>query len=172
MKLLPCLALLIASSAFAQGKTDYTLNDGKVHFRVPPSWTAIMEKADGNPQAVAFQVPDESAQGSDDSANVTVKTRVLGGSAEFTGAVQEELDRAKAQAGYEKDASNKDESFLQYFVQRGQTRYVVRDSFALIGNIVAHVRCQRPLLEKTPAAWTAQFDTACNSVTASLKQPH
>jgi hypothetical protein len=159
VKLLPCLALLIASSAFAQGKTDYTLNDGKVHFRVPPSWTAIMEKADGNPQAVAFQVP-------------TVKTRMLGGSAEFTGAVQEELDRAKAQAGYEKDASNKDESFLQYFVQRGQTRYVVRDSFALIGNIVAHVRCQRPLLEKTPAAWTAQFDAACNSVTTSLKQPH
>jgi len=160
VKLLPCLALLIASSAFAQGKTDYTLNDGKVHFRVPPSWTAIMEDADG------------TAQGSDDSANVTVKTRALGGSAEFTGAVQEELDRAKAQAGYEKDASNKDESFLQYFVQRGQTRYVVRDSFALIGNIVAHVRCQRPLIEKTPAAWAAQFDAACNGVTASLKQPH
>ncbi|MEP7043797.1 MAG: hypothetical protein ABI843_12090 [Dokdonella sp.] len=170
MRLLPCLALLFASSVFAQGKTDYTLNEGKVRFRVPPSWTAIMEKSDGNPQAVAFQVPDETAQGSDDSANVTVKTRALGGSAEFTGAVQEELDRVRAQAGYEKDASNKDESFLQYFVQRGQTRYVVRDSFALIGNIVAHVRCQRPLLDKTPAAWTTQFDSACNGVTASLKQ--
>ena len=53
------LTLAFASSlAFAQAKTDYTLNGGSVHFHVPGDWTAIMEKSDGDPQAVIFQVPD------------------------------------------------------------------------------------------------------------------
>ncbi|MFI4969954.1 MAG: hypothetical protein ACHP7D_07090 [Lysobacterales bacterium] len=167
---LAVLAVAFATSAFAQGKTDYTLNEGKVHFHVPASWTAVMEKADGNPQAVAFQVPDSSAQGSDDSATVTVKTRQIAGSAAFAGVVQDELDRSKAQGGYETDATNKDSAIHQYFVVRGKTRYLVRDSFYLTGDISVEVRCQRPLLAATPAAWNAEFDNACNSVVASLKQ--
>lgn len=170
MKSLPCILLLTASTAFAQGKTDYTLNGGQVHFRVPPTWTAIMEKTEGNPQAVAFQVPDEAAQGSDDTASVTVKTRQLKGSAEFAGFVQDELEHSKSQAGYEKDTSNKDTSVNQYFVARSKTRYLVRDNYYLTGNIAVEVRCQRPLLDKTPAAWNTQFDGACNGVVASLKQ--
>jgi hypothetical protein len=129
-----------------------------------------MEKRDGDPQAIAFQVPDPSAQGSEDSATVTVKTRQLAGAATFTQAVQEEFDHAKAQTGYASDPSATDASAHQYFVVRGKTRYLVRDSFILSGNVVAHVRCQRPLLEKTPAAWTSDFDNACNRVVASLKQ--
>ncbi|GAA0715423.1 hypothetical protein [Dokdonella soli] len=170
MKLIPCLLVLIATNALAQGKTDYTLNNGQVHFHVPPSWTAIMEKSDGNPQAVAFQVPDATAQGSDDAANVTVKTRKLKGSAEFASVVQEELEHSKAQSGYEKDASNKDTSVHQYFVVRGKTKYLVRDSFYLTNDIAVEVRCQRPLLAATPAAWNKEFDGSCDNVVASLKQ--
>lgn len=175
MKLIPCLLVLIASSAFstgafAQGKTDYTLNNGQVHFHVPASWTAMMEKTDGNPQAVAFQVPDASAQGSDDAADATVKTRQLKGSAEFAGVVQDELERAKSQGGYEKDASNADPSVHQYFVVRGKTKYLVRDSFYLTSDIAVEVRCQRPLLASTPAAWSKEFDAACDNVVASLKR--
>lgn len=163
-------AAFAAPSAFAQGTTDYALNDGQVHFRVPPGWSAIMEKRDGNPQAVAFQVPDAAAQGSEDSATVTVKTRKLNGSAAFAGVVQEELERSKAQTGYESDASNKDAAVHQYFVTRGKTRYLVRDSFYLTGNVAAEVRCQRPMLASTPAAWNTEFDHACDGVVASLKQ--
>jgi hypothetical protein len=141
-----------------------------VHFHVPASWTAVMEKTDGSPQAVAFQVPDASAQGSDDSATVTVKTRQLDAPAAFAGIVQDELGRSKEQGGYEADASNTDSSIHQYFVVRGKTRYLVRDSFYLTGNVAVEVRCQRPLLAATLPAWNAEFDTACNSVVASLKQ--
>lgn len=174
MKLTACpfvlLAAVFASSAVAQGRTDYTLNEGQVHFRVPPDWTAIMEKTDGNPQAVAFQVPDAAAQGSEDTANVTVKTRQLKAAAEFAGVVQDEFERSRAQGGYESDASNKDTSIHQYFVVRGKTRYLVRDSFYLTGTTAVEVRCQRPLLATTPAAWNTQFDSACSNVVASLRQ--
>lgn len=166
--LLPVLLLSIPA-ALAQGKTDFTLNDGQVHFRVPAGWSAVMEKSDGDPQAVAFQVPDESAQGSQDSATAMVKTRRLKAAAEFAGFVQDEHARAQSQGGYEKDASNRNASVHQYFVQRAQTRYLIRDSYFLTGEIAVEVRCQRPLLEKTPATWNAQFDAACDAVAASLK---
>ena len=82
------LALALASSlAFAQAKTDYTLNAGAVHFHVPGNWTAIMEKADGDPQAVIFQVPDPATQGTEDTASVTIKTRSLKSGDDFQGFV-------------------------------------------------------------------------------------
>jgi hypothetical protein len=164
------LTLALASSlAFAQAKTDYTLNAGSVHFHVPGDWTAIMEKSDGNPQAVAFQVPDASAQGSEDTASVTVKTRQLKDASQFAATVQDEFERSKAQGGYETDPANKDTSVHQYFVVRSKTKYLVRDTFQLSGNIAIEVRCQRPLLASTPASWTAEFDNACGAVVASLK---
>ncbi|HEY0179880.1 MAG TPA: hypothetical protein VGC30_09655 [Dokdonella sp.] len=161
--------LLLAGTAAAQSRTDYALNDDRVHFRVPPGWTAVMEKTDGDPQAIAFQVPDESAQGSDDSATVTVKTRHMSDPSAFTNTMQEEIDHATAQSGYEKDTTNRDSSVHQYFVQRAQTRYLVRDSYVQAGDLMVEVRCQRPLLEKTPGAWNRAFDAACAGVVASLK---
>lgn len=170
MKPIACLFLMFAASAFAQGKTDYTLNDGQVTFHVPPTWNAVMEKSDGNPQAVAFQVPDDAAQGSDDTASVTVKTRQMSGPAQFATVVQDEFVRSKAQPGYDVDTSSKDTTAHQYFVQRAKTRYLVRDNYFLTGSIAVEVRCQRPLIDKTPASWAAQFDAACNAVFASLKK--
>lgn len=170
MKLIVCLLALAATAASAQGRTDYALNDGQVHFRVPPTWTAIMEKAEGNPQAVAFQVPDPSAQGSGDAADVTVKTRQLKAPTDFADFVQDEFDRAKAHEGYENDTTNKDTSVHRYFVLRGKTKYLVRDSFELSGGVAVQVRCRRPLLATTPAEWNTEFDRACAGVAASLKQ--
>ncbi|MEO6688459.1 MAG: hypothetical protein ABIS07_11950 [Dokdonella sp.] len=166
--LLAALSAQLTSTAFAQEKTDYTLNDDKVHFHVPPSWTAIMEKTDGNPEAIAFQVPDPTAQGSDDSATVTVKSRLLKTPEQFDSVVLEERLHAKEQAGYALDISNTDGAVNQYFVMRGKTKYLVRDSFHRSGAYAVAVRCQRPLLEKTPPAWNAAFDGTCAGVTASL----
>jgi hypothetical protein len=162
------LFALIASSAFAQDKTDYALNDDQVHFHVPPGWTAIMEKADGNPQAVAFQVSDPTAQGTDDSATVTVKSRQLKNAAQFDSVILEERQHAKEQVGFTLDTSNTDGAVNQYFVMRGKTRYLVRDSFHRSGGFAVAVRCQRPLLDKTPPAWNTEFDSGCASVVASL----
>ena len=170
--LLPlCLLLAAAAScAFAQDSSDHSLNDGAVHFRAPATWSAVMEKKEGNPQAIAFQVPDPSAQGSEDSATVTVKTRQLADASAFAATVQEEFERAKAQPGFEIDAANTNAAVKQYFVTRGKTRYLVRDAARLAGNIAVEVRCQRPLLAATPAAWNTQFDRDCDAVVASLGQ--
>jgi hypothetical protein len=169
MKALALPLAIVACAAFAQAKTDYTLNDGQIHFHVPPDWTAIMEKSDGDPQAVIFQVPDASAQGSEDTASVTVKTRSLKSGDQFNGFVQDAFERAKGQAGYENDSSNKEPSTHRYFVNRGKTRYLVRDNYELKGNVAIEVRCQRPLLDATPKDWTDHFDAACAAVFASLK---
>ena len=170
MKLLALTLAFASTLAFGQAKTDYTLNGGAVHFHVPGDWTAIMEKSDGDPQAVIFQVPDPTAQGTEDTASVTIKTRNLKASADFNGFVQDEFERSKGQSGYEMDSANKDSSVHRYFVMRSKTRYLVRDSYLLTGNIAVEVRCQRPLLDGTPATWSDGFDASCASVFASMKR--
>ncbi|MGA9341510.1 MAG: hypothetical protein WBV61_04180 [Rhodanobacteraceae bacterium] len=162
--------LLISLGAIAAGETQQTLNQGKVHFSVPSGWSTIMEKSDGDPQAIVIQAPDASAATSADAATITVKTRSLGDPSQFASAVQAEFDRSKSQPGYKRDTSVADGSAHQYFVQRGKTRYLVRDSFFLTGTVAVQVRCQRPLIEALPADWTSRFDSACASVFASLKQ--
>ena len=63
MKTLALPLAIACCAALAQAKTDYELNAGQVHFHVPGDWTAIMEKADGDPQAVIFQVPEHRLTG-------------------------------------------------------------------------------------------------------------
>jgi hypothetical protein len=169
MKALALPLAFVSLAAFAQAKTDYQLNAGSVHFRVPPDWNAIMVKDDGDPQAVIFQVPDATAQGTEDTASVTVKTRSLKASGDFQGFVTDEFERSKGQAGYENDATTKDASSHNYFVMRNETKYHVHDSYSLAGNVAVIVRCQRPLLDATPKDWSDRFDAGCASVIASMK---
>lgn len=171
---LPLLALLLLASnlfvvgAWAQDKTAYSLNEDQVHFHVPPGWSAVMEKTDGNPQAVAFQVSDPTAQGTEDSATVTVKSRLLKNADQFATVMLEEQTHASEQSGFAADASGVGANANQYFVVRGKTRYLVRDAFHRAGGFAVMVRCQRPLLDKTPAAWVSSFDSGCASVAASI----
>jgi len=165
------LTLALASSlAFAQAKTDYALNAGAVHFHVPGDWTAIMEKSDGDPQAVIFQVPDPATQGTEDTASVTIKTRSLKSGDDFQSFVTEAFERAKGQTGYENDSANKDSSVHRYYVTRNKVRYLVRDAYQMTANVGIEVRCQRPMLDATPKEWNDQFDAACTSVVASMKK--
>jgi hypothetical protein len=165
------LTLALASSlAFAQAKTDYTLNGGSVHFHVPGDWTAIMEKSDGDPQAVIFQVPDPVTQGTEDTASVTVKTRAMKSGDDFQGFVTDAFERAKGQSGYENDTANKDSSVHRYFVTRNKVRYLVRDAYQMNASVGIEVRCQRPLIDATPKEWNDKFDADCTSVVASMKK--
>jgi hypothetical protein len=169
MKLLPLILLACIGSAAAQTTTDYNLNDGQVKFSVPAGWSAIMEKSDGNPQAIIFQVADPAAQGTEDTASITVKTRQLKSAADFSEAMHNELALSKAQTGYETEAVANDTGMHRYFVTRGQTRYAIRDKFILKGTIAVQIRCQRPLLDATTKEWSASYDNGCTSVAASLK---
>ncbi|HET9034090.1 MAG TPA: hypothetical protein VFN25_14445 [Dokdonella sp.] len=169
MKLLPLILLAAIGSASAQDRSDYNLNDGKIRFSVPQDWSAIMEKSDGNPQAITFHVTDPAAEGTDDMASVTVKTRQLKSSADFADATTNEMLLSKAQTGYEAALDGSATGIHHYFVMRGQTRYEIRDRFNLMGEIAVQVRCQRPILKTTTKAWTSQFDQGCDSVANSLK---
>jgi len=161
------LATSCAAPAFAQDGT-YSLNDGAVRFGAPAGWTAVMQKTDGNPQAIAFQVPDPAAEGTDDAASVTVKTRHLANDSQFGVVVREQIDHARQQPGYEADAAGTDASTHRYHVVRGKTKYFVRDSFQEVGGVAVEVRCQRPLLDASSAAWNARFDSECGALVASL----
>ncbi len=169
MRLLALLLLTVAGSAHAQSDNDYTLNDGRVKFSVPSAWTAIMEKSDGNPQAISFMVADPATQGTEDFASITVKTRQLRAPDQFGEAVQNEYTLSKAQTGYESDFDDRDNGVHRYHVTRGATRYAIRDRFTLIGNVAVQVRCQRPLLEKTAKDWITRYDSGCDRIAASLK---
>ena len=128
-----------------------------------------MEKSDGNPQAMIFQIPDPAAEGTEDTASITVKTRQLKAPADFQDAMQNELALSRAQTGYEAEAITNDTGVHRYFVTRGKTRYAIRDKFVLRGTIAIQVRCQRPLLDATSKDWTASYDSGCDNVVASVK---
>ncbi|MGB0133708.1 hypothetical protein [Dokdonella sp.] len=169
MKLLPLILLAAIGSASAQERTSYNLNEGNITFSVPAGWSAIMEKSDGNPQAIIFVVPDPAADGTDDTASVTVKTRRLNSPNDFAEATQNELSLSKAQTGYEAEPEGSNASVHRYFVTRGKSRYTIRDRFTLLGNVAIQVRCQRPLLDATTQDWISRFDAGCNSVASSVK---
>jgi hypothetical protein len=169
MKRFPLILLLVGGTAFAQAVTDYNLNDGNIRFSVPEGWSAIMEKSDGNPQAIIFHVVDPAAAGTDDTASVTVKTRQLKAAADFAEAMQNEMQLSKAQTGYEAALDGSSSGVHHYQVLRGKTRYDIRDRFSLIGTIAVQVRCQRPQLEATTRDWISRFDSGCDSIAASIK---
>ena len=169
MKWLPLILLAAIGSAHAQDRTNFNLNDGKIAFSVPQGWSAIMEKSDGNPQAITFQIADPASAGTDDMASVTVKTRQLKSAAAFVEATQNEMMLSKAQTGYEAALDGSNTGIHHYFVMRGKTRYEIRDRFTLMGEIAVQVRCQRPLLTETSKAWNSTFDSGCDSVASSLK---
>lgn len=169
MKLLALFLLAATGVASAQDRTDYNLNEGKINFSAPSGWSLIMEKSDGNPQAIIFVVADPATEGTDDTASVTVKTRKLNSPNEFAEATQNELSLSKAQSGYEAEPEGSNASVHRYFVTRGNTRYTIRDRFTLLGDVAIQVRCQRPLLDGTTQDWVARFDAGCNSVASSVR---
>lgn len=167
----PIFALLLlacTSLASAQDRSQYSLNDGKLHFDVPADWVAIMQKTEGNPQAIAFQAPNPGAADSGAAADVTVKSRQVRSPADFAATVASERERAQAQPGYSRDGDAGDDRMHRYFVQNGSVRYLVQDRFQLSGTLVVEVRCRRPILAATPASWNRGFDAACDAVFASL----
>ena len=168
MKLIPLIFLLACAHASAQ-TSDFNLNDGRIRFSVPQSWGAIMEKSDGNPQAIAFAVADPATAGTDDAARVTVKTRQLKAPSEYADAMQNEMLLSKAQTGYAAEVESKESGTHNYTVTRGATTYSIKDQFKLIGNFAVKVRCERPVLKATSKAWSADFERDCAAVSASIR---
>ena len=164
-------ALLCAGTAFAQSDGQFSLNQGFIKFSAPPEWPVIMQKTEGNPQFVAFQVKDPADVGSGEATRVTVETKLLDDSGNFQSTVNVAVDKEKKMTGYEQRTDGVDPSVLRFYALSGKTRYEYRDTWYLSSHVMIHVRCARPMLAKTSAAWTAAYEKGCAQIMQSLK-PH
>ena len=170
----PRLVCLVSSTLLstAAGAVDapgeFTLNTGLIKFSAPPAWPVIMQKIEGNPQVVAFQVKDPADEGTGEATRVTVSTKLLDDTSNFQALVNADVDKGKMMADYEKRDSS-DASVLRFVARNGKTRYEYRDTWYLNGHVMVHVRCARPLLEKTSSQWSADYEKGCAQVMASAK---
>jgi len=169
---LACMAALVlsAGAAFAEGGV-YSLDQGFVKFNAPPEWPVIMQKTEGNPQFIAFQVKDPADTGTGEATRVTVETKLLDDSSNFQSMVNVGLDKAKQSPGYEQRTEGVDPSVLRYFALNGKTRYEYRETWYLNGHVMVHARCARPMLAATTAQWTSDYEKGCAQILQSLK-PH
>ncbi|MBS0557358.1 MAG: hypothetical protein JSR27_08090 [Proteobacteria bacterium] len=166
------LVLVLATgSAMAQTPGEYSLDQGIIKFNAPSAWPVIMQKSEGDPQFVAFQVKDPADTGSGEATRVTVETRLLNDSSNFQPMVNRDVDKAKQMPGYEQRTDGVDSTTLRYFARNGKTKYEYRETWYLNSHLLVHVRCARPLLDKTTAQWTADYEKGCSQIMSSLK-PH
>jgi hypothetical protein len=166
-------ALLTAATA-ANAETavgEFSLNSGVVKFSAPPQWPVILQKTEGNPQVVAFQVKDPADEGSGEATRVTVTTKLLDDTSNFQALVNADVDKGKQMPEYEKHDEGIDPSVLRYFARNSKTRYEYRETWYLNGHAMVHVRCARPMLDKTTAQWTADYEKGCAQVMQTAK-PH
>lgn len=160
--LLPALLLALAGAALAA--STHTLNEGRVQFQVPGDWQLIMEKSDGEPQAMIFQAPLGSAGALEDAATATIKTRRLTGATAFDAFIAEEAVRAGNLEDYRReDPSGNPHVFTS---QRGSHRVRTIDTFVEVAGIGVKVRCQQPIAD---TGWSDAFETSCVNLAASLQ---
>ena len=162
---------LAAGTARAQSAGEFSLNEGFVKFSAPPAWPVIMQKSEGNPQFIAFQVKDPADAGSGEATRVTVETKLMDDSSNFQPMVNAGMDKAKQMPGYEQRSDGVDASTLRYFALDNKTRYEYRETCFLNSHMMVHVRCARPMLAATTAQWTAEYERGCAQIMQSLK-PH
>lgn len=163
--------LFAAGSALAQTPGEYALDEGFIKFSAPPEWPVMMQKNEGNPQFIAFQVKDPADTGTGEISRVTVETKLLNDASNFQSTVNRDVDKAKQLPDYTQKSEGVDADTLRYFARNGKTRYEYRETWYLNGHLLVHVRCARPLLDKTTAQWTAAYEGGCRQIMQSLK-PH
>ena len=83
---------LLSAGVSAQTPGEFSLNEGIVKFTAPPAWPVIMQKTEGNPQAVAFQVKDPADEGTGEATRVTVSTKLLDDTSNFQALVNAESE--------------------------------------------------------------------------------
>ena len=165
------LACLWSCVAFAQATNDYTLEENIIKFKAPADWAMIMHKTEGNPQFIAFQVKDPADAGTGETSQVTVETKLLDDSSNFQNLVNFGMEKAKQSPGYEQRTDGVDPNTLRYFALNGKTRYEYRETYYLLSHLFIHVKCARPMLAATTAAWTEAYEKGCGTVMQSIR-PH
>ncbi len=172
MNFLSRFALLfwLVGAVHAQTATDYSLNDGAIRFKVPSDWSMILQKTEGSPQAIAFQVRDPADQGTDTATRVTVDTRHFADANEFASFVASGMAKAKQINSYTEEVGSNDATHLRYTGTDAGKRYQYRDMYLFRESLGIHVRCVRPLLPATTSAWTKAYEQGCDLLMRSVQQ--
>jgi hypothetical protein len=156
----------------AGGAADgtYPLYEGIVKISAPADWPVILKKTEGIPQFIAFQVSDPAAQSSGESSQVSVEAKLLNDGSTTQALVNAGMEKAKQTPGYEARADGNGADALHYTALNGKQRYEYRESWAFSSRMLTHVRCSRPLLAATTAAWTKAYETGCEQIMQSAKR--
>jgi hypothetical protein len=169
IRIFAALALLGASAAAAAATSDFVLFEKLVKFKVPSDWNVIMEKKDGNPQFMAFQVRDPADPENNEIAQVTVNAKLMHDSTFFQQQVDAATDKAKQLPGFEQVSDGVEPTVLRYFAMNGNTKYEYRETFYLVTHLFLHIRCSRPMLKDTTQAWVDAYVKGCGDLMTSLK---
>jgi len=115
IRILAAFALLGSSAAAFAATSDYVLFEKIIKFKVPSDWNVIMEKKDGNPQFMAFQVRDPADPENNEISQVTINAKLMHDSTFFQQQVDFATDKAKQLPGYEQVSDGVEPTVLRYF---------------------------------------------------------
>jgi len=162
--LLYALLALVSVPALA---TNYTLGHGNVHFSAPDNWPMIMEQVQGDPQFIAFQVPDASPSGKRVLSRATVTAHQVDDIAKFRSWVKVRSRRSHKLPGYKAGIHQNFRRFIYHAQENGlPMRYVERYYFK--NGYAVQLRCLRPQHDQSGKAWQSAFDRGCEQIARSL----
>jgi hypothetical protein len=162
---LAALLMVVATAAMA---TDYTMASGRIRFSTPDGWLRIMQ-AQGDPEIMAFQVPDPSPTARDTLARVTVSSQNVADIAGFKNVVALGMDKARTLPGYQPDAAHSGPTWIAYTAQESGEAQTYVERYYLIDGHAVQLRCVRPTASQAGAAWTAAFDQGCAAIATQLQ---
>lgn len=162
--LLYALLALVSIPALA---TSYTLGGGEVHFSVPDNWPMIMEQMQGDPQFIAFQVPDVSPSGKRVLSRATVTAQQVADIAKFRSWVKIRARKSHKLPDYKAGKRQNPRRFVYHARENGlRMRYYERYYFK--NGYAVQLRCLRPQHDQSGQAWQSAFDRGCKQIARSL----
>ncbi|MEO6967889.1 MAG: hypothetical protein ABI132_05460 [Rhodanobacteraceae bacterium] len=161
------LAFLLALFAAipAARAADYSLDGGAVHFAAPDAWTVLMEKQDGDPQFLAFQVRDPASSG-DTLARITVSTQHASDLAAFQQFVNDGIAKARRLPGYLGAGQGGADSAMRYTATENKRKTAYFERYYYHNGIGIQVRCVRP--DAGNPQWNATFDAGCQAIATAV----
>ena len=164
-------ALLLSAATLSAHATDYQLADGRVRFSAPDAWPQIMMQISGNPQFMAFQVPDPSPVSQRVLARVTITVVKMRNGPAFEQWVNQRVQHSHQLPGYESVAQpGSSSNVVRYTALESGVRMSYSERYFLKGLEGVQLRCLRPNRGEVDAAWVASFDKGCDAIAASLQQ--
>ncbi len=162
--------LLLAWVSIPVLAAGYTLGNGKIHFFVPDNWPMIMRQTQGEPQFIAFQVPDTSPSGKQVLSRVTVTMHQVIDIAEFRSWVKAQVHKSHSLPGYQANGKHHSRRFVYHALENG-VRMQYLEQYYFKNGYAVQLRCLRPQHDQSGETWQNAFDRGCQQIAHSLNGP-